>query len=110
MKYKYIESLLSEIQQLQLKVEKLKENQNVSFSFFKESFQRTQVINRLLHELEFVQIEDMKSQMEKLVQFLSESESAKEEVKATPIDVHRDTETNKVSSDNAELIEPKADV
>ena len=35
---------------------------------------------RLLHELEFVQVEDMKSQMEKLVQFLSESENVKEEL------------------------------
>lgn len=75
MKIKYIESLLNEIQQLESKVTQLRDNKTVSFSFFKESFKRTQEIMRLLHELEFVQIEDMKSQMEKLVQFLSETES-----------------------------------
>ena len=79
MKNKYIQALLSEIQQLESKVVNLKENQAVSFSFFKESFKRTQEITRLLHELEFVQIEDMKNQMGKLVQFLSEVESVKED-------------------------------
>lgn len=79
MKNKCIQLLLEEIRKLELKVSNLKENQNVSFSFFKESFKQTQEINRLLHELEFVQIEDMKSQMEKLVQFLSEAESSKSE-------------------------------
>lgn len=79
MKNKYIQSLLTEIQQLESKVANLKDNQAVSFSFFKESFKRTQEIMRLLHELEFVQVEDMKGQMEKLVQFLSEVESVKED-------------------------------
>lgn len=83
MKYKYIESLLSEIQQLESKVANLKRNQNVSFSFFRESFKQTQEITRLLHELEFVQIEDMKGQMENLVRFLSESEDSKEQSKTT---------------------------
>lgn len=81
MKHTYIDSLLSEIQLLQSRVESLKESQKVPFSFFKESFKRTQEISRLLHELEFVQIEEMRGQMEKLVQFLSYTESAKEEVK-----------------------------
>lgn len=75
MKNKYIESLLNEIQQLESKVSQLKDNKAASFSFFRESFKRTQEIMRLLHELEFVQIEDMKSQMEKLVHFLSETEA-----------------------------------
>ena len=91
MKHQYIESLLSEIQQLESKVANLKENKSVSFSFFKESFKRTQEISRLLHELEFVQIEDMKAQMEKLMQFLSESESAKAEAKT-------ETETSPIIS------------
>ena len=73
MKSKYIQSLLSELQYLESKVVGLKENQTVSFSFFKEAFKHTQEITRLLHNLEFVQIEDMKSQMEKLVQFLSQT-------------------------------------
>lgn len=80
MKNRYIDSLLSEIQLLESKVANLKKTQHVSFSFFKESFKRTQEISRLLHELEFVQIEDMKGQMERLVQFLSEAKEAKDEV------------------------------
>ena len=77
MKNKYIQQLHIEIQEFESKVSNLKENQNVSFSFFRESFMHTQEIGRLLHELEFAQIEDMKNQMGKLVQFLSESETSK---------------------------------
>lgn len=79
MKHTYIESLLTEIKLLASKVEELKENNRVPFSFFKESFKRTQEITRLLHELEFVQIEEMKGQMEKLMQFLSDAENSKKE-------------------------------
>lgn len=77
MKSEHIQLLLLEIQKLESKVANLKKNQSVSFSFFRESFKQTQEIHRLLHELEFIQIEDMKSQMEKLVHFLSESETTK---------------------------------
>ena len=79
MKHKYIESLLSEIKLLASKVEILKESKRVPFSFFKESFKRTQEISRLLHELEFVQIEEMRGEMEKLVQYLSDTEKTKKE-------------------------------
>ncbi len=78
MKNIYIQSLLSEIQLLESKVAGLKDNQTVSFSFFKDAFKQTQEITRLLHSLEFVQIEDMKSQMEKLVQFLSQASEQSE--------------------------------
>lgn len=102
MKHKYIESLLSEIQHLESKVQNLKKNQNVPFSFFKESFKRTQEITLLLHELEFVQIEDLKGQMEKLVQFLYESENSKEEEKTIPSDSDRIAEV-KMSADNEDM-------
>ena len=70
MKHRYIESLLSEIKELESVVESLKQNNKVPFSFFKESFKRTQEISRLLHQLEFVQIEEMRGEMEKLVIYL----------------------------------------
>lgn len=76
MKNIYIQLLHNEIQKLESKVSNLKKDQNVSFSFFRDSFKLTQEIMRLLHELEFVQVEDMKSQMEKLVLFLSETETS----------------------------------
>ena len=100
MKHEYIDTLLSEIQQLESKVANLKENQKVPFSFFRDSFKQTQEITRLLHELEFVQIEDMKGQMLKLVQFLSESESSKEESKdaSTVKDADLDADTIRVST------------
>ena len=82
MKHRYIESLLSEIQQLESVVESLKQNNKVPFSFFKESFKRTQEISRLLHQLEFVQIEEMRGEMEKLVIYLSEAETARREAEA----------------------------
>ena len=49
MKNKYIELLHNEILRLESKVANLKDNQNVSFSFFRESFKQTQEIMRLLH-------------------------------------------------------------
>ena len=82
MKHRYIESLLSEIKELELVVESLKQNNKVPFSFFKESFKRTQEISRLLHQLEFVQIEEMRGEMEKLVIYLSEAETARREAEA----------------------------
>lgn len=109
MKSKYIESLLSEIQQLEAKVANLEQNKNVSFSFFKDSFKRTQEITRLLHELEFVQIEDMKSQMEKLVHFLSESENNKEEVTVVPIVSDLQKDNDRITSDKEEEITFTAD-
>ena len=84
MKHRYIELLESEIQQLVSQVENLKEGKKVPFSFFKDSFSRTQEITRLLHELEFLQIEDMRGQMEKLVQYLSYSENSKKEIVSEP--------------------------
>ncbi len=82
MKHRYIESLLSEIKELESVVESLKQNNKVPFSFFKESFKRTQEISRLLHQLEFVQIEEMRGEMEKLVIYLSEAETARREAEA----------------------------
>ena len=82
MKHRYIESLLSEIKELESVVESLKQNNKVPFSFFKESFRRTQEISRLLHQLEFVQIEEMRGEMEKLVIYLSEAETARREAEA----------------------------
>ena len=112
MKHRYIDALLSEIQLLESKVANLKENQHVSFSFFKESFKRTQEISRLLHDLEFVQIEDMKEQMERLVQFLSEAKEVKvepkvevEPIQPMPVPVVKD-DTNS-ASDTVEIVSPK---
>ena len=110
MKHKYIESLLSEIQQLESKVINLKENQKVPFSFFKESFKQTQKIAHLLHELEFVQIEDMKGQMEKLVHFLSDSENTKDEVKTSLVVETTKKPNEKVDFNKTEQDAPKVEV
>lgn len=102
MKHTYIESLLTEIQLLATKVENLKENNRVPFSFFKESFKCTQEITRLLHELEFVQIEEMKGQMEKLMQFLSDAENSKKEAIVETIVAVAEVDKTEVSSNNKE--------
>ena len=82
-KNEYIDRLLQNLQSLEAKVSAIKQDESVSFSFFRDAFQKGQEVMRLLHELEMFQIEDMKHQMEKLMLFLSESRSRKpaEEVK-----------------------------
>ena len=70
----YIDKLLSELKSLENSVLEIKNSDSMPFSFFRESFERTQEISQLLHKLEFMQVDDMKNQMEKLVFFLSESE------------------------------------
>jgi hypothetical protein len=70
----FLDKLLSETKSLKDSVLEIKNSDSMPFSFFRESFERTQEISNLLHKLEFMQIDDMKRQMEKLVFFLSESE------------------------------------
>ena len=74
-KKKYAGDLLAIIRELEKRVELSIEKDIFSFSFFRESFDQTEKIMRLLHELENLQVEEMKSQMEKLVLFLSENEN-----------------------------------
>ena len=71
---KYIERLIIEIKSLEESVHVIKNSDSMPFSFFRESFEKTQEISHLLHKLEFMQVDNMKNQMEKLVFFLSESE------------------------------------
>lgn len=85
-----IELLLSNLRELENSISQIKETESFSFTFFRQSFKQMQEMMRLLHELEFLHVEDMKKQMEKLVLLLSENDSqtnshtdttAKEEVK-----------------------------
>lgn len=110
MKHRYIDSLLSEIQLLESKVANLKKSQHVPFSFFKESFKRTQEMTRLLHELEFLQIEDMKGQMERLVQILSEAKDAKEEAAAMPTPTTVVADSARPTSQTEEIATPNAEI
>ncbi|MDO5664878.1 MAG: hypothetical protein Q4G63_06455 [Bacteroidia bacterium] len=82
-KNEYIDKLLQNLQNLEAKVSTIKQDEAVPFSFLREAFQKAQEVMNLLHELEMLQIEDMKQQMEKLVLFLSETEVQKpvEEIK-----------------------------
>ena len=76
-KNEYINRLLQNLQSLEAKVSAIKQEETVSFSFFRDAFQKGQEVMGLLHELEMLQIEDMKRHMEKLVLFLSETENRK---------------------------------
>jgi len=71
----YIDQLLSDLKALEERVISVKNSDALPFSFFSESFNKTQKISRLLHEMQLMQIDDMKRQMERLVLFLSESET-----------------------------------
>jgi len=61
--------LLSNIKSLEERVLAIKNSDALPFSFFSDSFHKTQEISQLLHELELLQIEEMKHQMERLVLF-----------------------------------------
>ena len=91
-KSKYINELLQNIKQLETRVTMVKQDAALSFSFFKDAFQTTQEMMRLLHELEMQQIEDMKSQMEKLVAFLSESDNQKRQSESNSLQHETDTD------------------
>lgn len=78
----YVEQIISELKSLEKDLLAVKNNDTLPFSFFKESFNKTQNISRLLHKLEFFQVDEMKEQMERLVRFLSETETKESSVKA----------------------------
>ena len=75
----YINQLLQELKALENSVLIIRDEDTVPFSFFRESFDKMQIIMRLLHEMEILQVDDMKHQMERLVLFLSESEARRKE-------------------------------
>lgn len=71
----YIDQLLDNLNRLKEKVLSAKQNDALPFSFFRESFDALQEASRTLHQLEFMQIDEMRGQMERLVNFLSETGS-----------------------------------
>ena len=71
----YIDQLLRDLKLLEERISTVRDNDSLPFSFFRESFDRIQEIYRTLHLLEFLQIDEMRGQMERLVHFLSEVES-----------------------------------
>lgn len=81
----YINDLLDNIKRLEERVTASKDTDAIPFSFFREAFDRTENIMRALHELENLQIEEMKNQMEKLVKFLSEAENKASTVAAATL-------------------------
>ncbi|MDD2512080.1 MAG: hypothetical protein PHH64_05110 [Proteiniphilum sp.] len=68
----YLDQLLGALRQLEEEVRFAREKDALSFSFFNDSFDRMQHISRLLHQLQSMQIDEMKHQMEHLVALLSE--------------------------------------
>jgi len=71
----YFDQLLNGLRSLEERVRTISQSEALPFSFFRESFEKTQELSRLLHELELMQVDDMKHQMERLVVFLSENEN-----------------------------------
>lgn len=71
----YIDQLLNNLKLLEQHLLSIKESDTLPFSFFSVSFDRIERISRSLHELELMQIGEMKEQMEHLVRILSKSES-----------------------------------
>ena len=86
----YIDQIISDLNLLSERAVSVRNNDSLPFSFFKESFDQIQKISKLLHRLEFMQIDDMRGQMERLVFFLSETENRVAHETA-PIDEPLDT-------------------
>lgn len=82
-KREYIDNLLTNIKSLEEKFLAVKDEGAIPFSFFREAYNRTETIMRLLHELENLQIDEMRTQMEKLIALLSEAENNKHAVAKT---------------------------
>ena len=70
----YLNSLQLELRSMEERLQSLRKSDELPFAFFTESFNKIQDISRLLHELEWLQINEMKQQMEQLVRFLSETD------------------------------------
>lgn len=83
-KKEYIDTLLQKLQELEARVSDVKHEDRVSFSFFRDAFQKGQEMLSLLHEMEMLQIEDMKQQMGQLVSLLSEGENRKRTEAVSP--------------------------
>lgn len=66
------------------KVVSVRNDDTLPFSFFRDTFDRMQDITRRLHDLELLQIDEMKQQMERLILFLSETENHCEKEVETP--------------------------
>lgn len=86
-KNEYIDQLLSDLKELENRISDIKASDSFSFTFFRDSFNKTQEIMRALHELENLHIEDMKKQMEKLVIFMSENKESAKVTVAQPLPV-----------------------
>lgn len=110
-KSEYIDRLLNVIKSLEVKVSLAKQEDTFSFSFFRDSFKKGQEISSLIHELEMLQIEDMKRQMEKLIVILSEEEVKKNSVIENKEVVEPDTihSTAEASPKTNEIKDFKAD-
>lgn len=97
----YIEQLLNEIKSLHESVHEVNNSGDLPFSFFKESFKKTQEITGLLHKLEFIQVEDLKSKMERLVFVLTEKEKEKEQEMPEDKDLEIDPELPEVKKEES---------
>lgn len=107
-KKQYIANLLHNIQYLETKVKSVQNDDALSFSFFRDVFHNIQDMMKILHELEMHQIEDMKKQMEKLILFLSENETSKEqqEVSPPPVPVQNTESRSEADKPVHEIKEP----
>lgn len=107
----YIDQLLGDLKLLEERILSVKESDTLPFSFFSHSFDRIEKISRSLHELELMQIGEMKEQMERLVRFLSESDQRNNVEAVDPVDNISMNEQEQELSDNRDilpLVEPES--
>ena len=79
-----IEQVFSEIKLLEERVLSIRTSENTPFSFFYDSYEKLYVISKLLREIEYSQIEELKGQMAKLLTLVSEVKIQKEPQQTSP--------------------------
>lgn len=68
----YLDTLLEAVKSFENRLLRAKNDDAVPFSFFRETYDVTEKISRTLHELEFLQLNEMKTQMTHLVSVVAQ--------------------------------------
>lgn len=74
----YLDTLLEAVKSFENRLLKAKNDDAVPFSFFRETYDVTEKISRTLHELEFLQLDEMKTQMTHLVSVVAQLQESQD--------------------------------
>ena len=111
-KEKYIKELLVDLNELISRISEIEKNHSLPFSFFNVAFDKLQQVSKTLHDLEILQIQEMKGEMKKLVNYLSNidisSKIEEPESIDKTIEQEKRKETEVLIKDQIETVVPEA--